>query len=102
MRENIVIDNEYKNWLRELKQKVRQAQIKAAVKVNTTLLEFYWKLGADIVDKQKTAKWGSGFLTQLSKDLMVEFPEMTGFSYRNLRSIKQWYLFYYEGVENKK
>ena len=43
---------------------------------------------------QKNATWGSGFLKQLSKDLMTEFPDMKGFSYRNLRAIKQWYLFY--------
>lgn len=40
--------------------------------------------------------WGSGFLEELSRELMAEFPDMKGFSYRNIRSIKQWYLFYNE------
>jgi len=55
---------EYKGWIRNLKVKFQQSQIKAAVRVNSTLLEFYWELGSDIVEKQKNAKWGSGFLKQ--------------------------------------
>ncbi len=65
-----IVTTEYKAWITELKTRFQQAQIKAAVKVNSTLLEFYWELGADIVEKQKTAAWGSGFLKQLSADLM--------------------------------
>jgi len=41
-----------------------------------------------------TVKWGDGFLSQLSRNLMVDFPEMKGFSERNLKYIRQWYLFY--------
>ncbi len=93
----ILNTKEYKIWLKDLKQKVRQAQLKAAVKVNSTLLEFYWELGADIVEKQKNVSWGSGFLKQLSKDLMIEFPDMKGFSKRNLEHIRRWHQFYLEG-----
>jgi len=92
--------SEYYAWLKDLKQRVRQTQLKAAVQVNSTLLEFYWELGADIVERQKTAQWGSGFLKQLSQDLMAEFPDMKGFSYRNIQYIKKWYLFYSESVAN--
>ncbi len=92
--------SEYRNWLKDIKQRIRQAQVKAAVQVNTALLTFYWELGADIVERQKTAKWGSGFLKQLSADLMAEFPDMKGFSKRNLEQIRRWYLFYSEGLLN--
>lgn len=85
---------EYKDWLAGIKIRVRSAQIKAAVKVNSEMLLFYWDLGADIVVKQEKAKWGEGFLTQLSKDLMFEFSDMKGFSKRNLELIRQWFLFY--------
>ena len=100
MSDNLLQSQNYKNWLNDLKLRVRQAQIKAAVQVNTALLEFYWGLGADIVERQKTAKWGSGFLQQLSQDLMAEFPEMKGFSKNNLQYIKRWYLFYEQLVVN--
>ena len=85
---------------RELKRKVRQAQVKAAVQVNTALLTFYWDLGADIVERQKTAQWGSGFLKQLSADLMAEFPDVKGFSEANIRFVRRWYLFYSEAFSN--
>jgi len=86
--------DDYKAWLIELKQKFQQTQLKAAVQVNVALLEFYWELGESIVEKQKTSDWGSGFLKQLSKDLMAEFPDVKGFSVRNLKYIRQWFLFY--------
>lgn len=46
------------------------------------------------MEKQVTAKWGEGFLSKLSRDLMAEFPDMKGFSKRNSERIRQWYLFY--------
>jgi predicted nuclease of restriction endonuclease-like (RecB) superfamily len=94
MKQALIQDKTYSNWLKELKQKVLLVQIKAAVKVNSELLQFYWELGQDIVDKQKNAKWGDGFLKQLSIDLSSAFPDMKGFSLSNLKYIKQWYLFY--------
>ena len=90
----IQFSGDYKSWLKKLKQRFQHAQIKATVKVNSTLLGFYWELGADIVEKQKTAQWGSGFLKQLSKDLIAEFPDIKGFSKRNLEQIRRWYLYW--------
>jgi len=91
---NNLSTQEYKQWIKSLKQRFKQSQIKAAVKVNTEILDFYWGLGADIVEKQKNTDWGSGFIKQVSADLSKEFPDVTGFSVRNIKFIKQWYLFY--------
>ena len=85
---------EYKEWLKELKERLLKAQIKASVVVNKELHNFYWELGADIVEKQEKALWGSSFLNKLSKDLSEEFPNMKGFSSRNLNYIKKWYQFW--------
>lgn len=87
-------NQEYKQWLIDLKKRIRQSQLKAAVKVNSELIILYWSMGKDIVEKQEKAKWGNGFITQLSRDLKEEFPNMQGFSKRNLELIRQWYLFY--------
>jgi predicted nuclease of restriction endonuclease-like (RecB) superfamily len=94
MASDLTFDNEYRTWFTEIKLRIRNTQIKAAIAVNTEVLKFYWELGADIVVKQATAKWGSGLLAQLSMDLMAEFPEMKGFSERNLKYVRQWHLFY--------
>jgi predicted nuclease of restriction endonuclease-like (RecB) superfamily len=89
---------DYRQWLSDLKTRFRQVQLKAAVAVNTALLQFYWDLGTDIVARQAHADWGSGFLNQLSADLMHEFPEMKGFSVRNLKYIRQWQQFWTESA----
>ena len=102
MERNAIVDSQYREWLTDLKQRFRQAQLTAAVRVNSALLQFYWELGADIVEKQKTAVWGSGFLKHLCADLSTEFPDVTGFSYRNVKFIRQWYLFYSEGLAQGK
>ena len=94
MNHSLTKDKDYSAWLKELKNKVRLVQIKAAVKVNSELLQFYWEMGQDIVDKQKKTKWGDGFLKQLSIDLLSEFPDMKGFSKRNLEHIRKWYRFW--------
>ena len=89
-------NSEFKSWVSQLKKDIRSAQIKAAIKVNTELLRLYWRMGADICEKQKSASWGDGWLKELSRELMAEFPDMKGLSYRNLKYIRQWYQFYKE------
>ncbi|WP_315013423.1 PDDEXK nuclease domain-containing protein [Capnocytophaga leadbetteri] len=91
---DIINITDYKDCLQDLKRKIQQSQIKAAIQVNSELLRLYWQIGKDIVEKQAQARWGDGFLQTLSADLCKEFPTMKGFSYRNLKSIRQWYLFY--------
>jgi predicted nuclease of restriction endonuclease-like (RecB) superfamily len=94
MSELVTVDREYKEWLIDLKKRIKQSQIKASVRVNSAMLELYWSIGADIVEKQSEKKWGSGVITQLSKDIHDEFVETQGFSATNLRSMKRFYLFY--------
>ena len=94
MNKTVKTDANYSNWLKELKNKVRMVQIKAAVKANSELLQFYWELGKDIIEKQKQSQWGDGFLKQLSHDLSAEFPDMKGFSKRNLELIRKWHSFW--------
>lgn len=90
----LVLDGAYREWVASLSGKIRSAQVKAAIHVNSELLRLYWSLGIELVEKSKNAKWGDGLLQNLSRDLLSEFPEMKGFSYRNLKSIRQWVLFY--------
>lgn len=87
-----ILDNEYKQWLFELKSKIRSSQIKAAVAVNAALINFYWELGKMIAEKQETATWGNKLIEQLSLDLKTEFPDMKGFSVTNLKYCRLFYL----------
>jgi len=91
---DVLKNSEYGDWLRNLKQQIKTGQIKAALSVNSQMIMLYWDLGRQIVEKQETAKWGSGFIEQLSKDLREEFPDMTGFSRANIFRMKRFYEFY--------
>jgi len=86
--------NEYKNILEDLKVRFKSAQIKASIKVNSELLKFYWYLGKKIIEVQNNYKWGSKFLENLSRDLSKAFPDVKGFSKRNLELIRKWVNFW--------
>ncbi len=88
------LDQDYKIWINELKLKIRSTQIKAAIAVNSALIEFYWELGKMITQKQSQTACGGKFLEQISKDFKDEFPDMQGFSVRNLKYCRLFYNFY--------
>ena len=85
---------EYREFIRELKNRIQSAQLKAAVSVNQTMLQLYWDLAERIIARQQASAWGDGILGQISHDLQSEFPDMTGFSLRNLHYMRQWYQFW--------
>lgn len=87
-------DASYREWVLEIKKRYKSAQIKAAVKVNSEQLLFNWQLGRDLVLRRAEEKWGRGVVEQLSLDLQDAFPDVKGFSARNLWFMKQWYSFY--------
>ncbi|MBO7634983.1 MAG: DUF1016 family protein [Paludibacteraceae bacterium] len=97
-REEMTTDEGYVQWMADIKQRFRQSQVKAAVRVNTAMLEFYWSLGRDIVELRAESKWGNGFFNQLCLDLKTAFPNEKGFSVTNLKYMKRWYAFYNERV----
>lgn len=87
-------DNEYIEWLREIKSRYQAVRSRVALQANYGALEFNWLLGRDIVQKQAEARWGSGVVNQLSLDLREAYPDVKGFSARNLYYMKEWYEFY--------
>lgn len=92
MSKNItIIDPEYKEWIKDLSLRYRKSQIKAAVKVNSEMLKFYWSLGRDIVYKKAESQWGDRFYRNLSADLRNETPDASCFSETNLKYMKYFY-----------
>lgn len=88
------LDKEYLEWIAELSQRYRQSQIKAAVKVNSEMLRFYWTIGKDITDRQYDNKYGAHFYENLSRDLSLALNKKKGFSPTNLKYIKYFYILY--------
>lgn len=99
MKEISILDKAYVQWVKSLVARYRQSQIKAAVKVNTEMLRFYWELGRDIVERDAENQYGSKFYASLSRDLKDAIGA-DGFSERNLRYMKRFYLLYRGPIEN--
>lgn len=100
-RDSIVSGTEYAQLLGKLKERFRRSQIKAAVKVNTAMLEYYWEMGRDVSRLYNHAKYGSAFFDCLSLDLKAEFPGQTGFFSTNIKYVKRWYGFYNQDDINR-
>ena len=96
---DVNIDQEYVQWLGEIKTRYRNAQIKASVRVNAEQLRFNWELGRDLALRKAEERWGAGVVEQVSLDLQAAFPESKGFSPTNIWRMKQWYLFYSGAAE---
>lgn len=94
MSDRVILDKEYRDWIGQLSNRYRTAQIKAAIAVNSEMLRFYWELGRDIVAMQSENKYGSRFFETLSRDLKETIPEAKGFSVRNLKYIRSFYQMY--------
>ena len=99
---DVRLDNAYADWIAEVKQRYRSAQVKAAVKVNVEKLIFNWQLGRDLVQKKAEERWGAGVVEQVSLDLKREFPNAEGFSTLNLWYMKRWYLFYTTQISSQR
>lgn len=74
----------YPALLADLKQRIRQARVRASLAVNRELVLLYWSIGREIVNRQQKEGWGTKVIERLASDLRKAFPEMTGFSARNL------------------
>jgi len=78
----------YADWLAELKARIHTAQQRAALAVNRELVLLYWQIGRDIRARQAEQGWGAKVIERLSQDLRSAFPEMKGFSPRNLKYMR--------------
>lgn len=74
----------YGEWLMKLKADIRQAQTRAIIKVNTEMIQLYWQIGRDILERQSQQGWGAKIVDRLAEDLRREFPGVSGFSRSNL------------------
>jgi len=83
-------NHNYQQLLADVKQRIQQAQVKVAIAANQELLILYWEIGTLILERQAKEGWGAKVREQLSRDLKKIFPNMRGFSKRNLLYMKQF------------
>ncbi len=87
MKDNII---DYQSIFIELKKKILTSQLKALRTVNKELVMLYWEIGNTILQNQSQKGWGAKIIDTLSKDLREAFPNMKGFSIRNLKYMRQF------------
>ncbi|MDD5186926.1 MAG: PDDEXK nuclease domain-containing protein [Methanoregula sp.] len=80
----------YPDFISSIKEQIRSAQIRAALSVNRDLVLLYWQIGKEILQRQESDGWGTKVIEQISRDLSSEFPEMKGFSSRNLKYMRKF------------
>ena len=93
-------NKEYRSWVKELKQRYLSSRLKASVDANRTLLEYYWRVGRDIEDKQYANTYGSKFYETLSHDMRSEMSGEKGFSEGNIRYMYRFYQLYNQLIVN--
>lgn len=87
-------NKEYKEWITDVSNRFRNSQLKAAVKVNSEMLRFYWSIGKDISTMGLYSKYGSSFYKTVSNDLKKAFPDVSSFSPTNLKYMCYFYEMY--------
>lgn len=86
----INIPDFYHNFISEIKEKIRKTRIQALISANTEMIILYWDIGKLILEQQKEQGWGAKIIDRMSYDLKQEFPDMQGFSPRNLKYMRKF------------
>jgi predicted nuclease of restriction endonuclease-like (RecB) superfamily len=84
----ITVPDGYVEWLTQLKADIRQTRTHAVLAVNSEMIMLYWRIGREIIERQAAQGWGKGIIPKLAADLRAEFPDVKGFSARNLGYMK--------------
>ena len=91
---NSLMSNDYKEFIGEIKEKIRNSQYEAMKQVNKTLINLYWGIGQEIYNQQKEKGWGKSIVEVLANEIKKEFPDVKGFSARNLWNMRNFYIEY--------
>jgi predicted nuclease of restriction endonuclease-like (RecB) superfamily len=78
----------YRRFVEGIKERIRTAQLKAALAANAELVLHYWEIGREILANQKREGWGAKIIDRLAADLQREFPKLAGYSSRNLKYMR--------------
>jgi len=92
--ENDLVNSDYKDFIIDIKEKIRKSQYEAMKAVNTTLINLYWGIGEEIYKQQQEKGWGKSIVEVLSSEIQKEFPGVKGFSARNLWNMRNLYVEY--------
>ena len=96
--EQITNIQNYRGILHQIIAEIKSTRIVIANRINNSMIEMYWNIGRHLSEKGIAEGYGSGVVNRLSADLKTEFPNMGGFSPRNLWDMKRFYDFYSQDI----
>ena len=92
--EKDLIDKDYTDFIIEIKNKIRNSQYEAMKAVNKALISLYWGIGEEIYNQQQEKGLGKSIVEVLAKEIKKDFPDVQGFSSRNLWNMRNFYIEY--------
>ncbi len=84
------MSDSYLNFIKNIKEKIRKQRLTVVLFANSGMICLYWMIGKAILEKQHEEGWGTRVIDRMSKDLKDAFPEMSGFSPRNLKYMRKF------------
>ena len=87
--EVIMVEAHFKETIEKIKNEISSTQYEIFRNANMSLLKLYYNIGKIIAEK---SEWGNKFIDELAIELKISFPTIRGFSVRNLKSMKKYYI----------
>lgn len=82
------LPGDYTELLGEIKERIQSERVRVVLVANSALVELYWYIGRKILERQERAGWGAKIIDRLAADLSLSYPDMRGFSPRNLKYMR--------------
>ena len=84
------MDEAYFRFIEEIKNEIKNRRISVVLSANSSMICMYWNIGRAVLEKQNQQGWGTKVIDRMAKDLKEAFPEMSGFSPRNIKYMRKF------------
>jgi len=84
------MSSSYSRFIEEIKAKIRQQRFSVILNANASMVCLYWNIGQAILQKQAEEGWGAKVIDRMAADIKAAFPEMSGFSPRNIKYMRKF------------
>ncbi|WP_289642039.1 DUF1016 N-terminal domain-containing protein [uncultured Dubosiella sp.] len=84
------MNDSYLEFIEKIKKEIQKQRVSVVMNANTSMIILYWNIGRAILKKQQEEGWGTKVIDRMSKDLKTAFPEMSGFSPRNIKYMRKF------------
>ena len=84
------MSDDYLSFIEEIKNEIQNQRISVVLNANSSMICLYWKIGKAILQKQEEEGWGAKVIDRMAKDLKEAFPDMSGFSPRNIKYMRKF------------